>query len=258
MLPKASALEFSIGGRGEVYPRQAEPRITLQKLPRRKDGSLSASSFNVAEGRLRLAFDTVIEGLDDVFLEMCRTRMCVHDRLTLGVTVLGISEAKHVHFDAGRHQSYHGMHVLRDAQCRVQGDRGPDRVDILLRDAAASQEVPGDIRAIDFEAMIRAAMLMGQAHVEEHRACTEQFGIEAQSATLACQSSPVVDAARMVKQQRRFGIPHQIRYFAREFAVGNSDSRKIDNGLNIAGSNRADGWLVEHRDAFANTLIALP
>src|SRR5437763_6276210 len=29
---------------GEVYPRQAEPRITLQKLPRVKCGSLSAST----------------------------------------------------------------------------------------------------------------------------------------------------------------------------------------------------------------------
>jgi hypothetical protein len=37
----------------------------------------------------------------------------------------------------------------------------------------------------------------------------------------------------MVKQQRRFGIPHQIRYFVREFAVRNSDSRKIDTGLKI-------------------------
>jgi hypothetical protein len=37
----------------------------------------------------------------------------------------------------------------------------------------------------------------------------------------------------MVKQQRRFGIPHQIRYFAREFAVRNSDSRKIDTALKI-------------------------
>jgi hypothetical protein len=37
----------------------------------------------------------------------------------------------------------------------------------------------------------------------------------------------------MVKEQRRFGIPHQLRYFARELAVGNSDSRKIDIGFKI-------------------------
>src|ERR1700678_4509144 len=76
--------------------------------------------FDVPEGCLRLVFDAVIEGLDDVFLEMRRTRMCVHHRLTLGVAVLGISEAKHVHFDTGRHQCYHGVHVLRDAWRCVQ------------------------------------------------------------------------------------------------------------------------------------------
>jgi hypothetical protein len=70
------------------------------------------------------------------------------------------------------------VHVLRDAGRRVQGDRGPDRFDILLRDAVASQEVTGDIRAANFEPLIRAAVLMGQAHVVEHRACIQQFGIE--------------------------------------------------------------------------------
>src|SRR5450631_1290631 len=114
--------------------------------------------FHIAEGRLRFVLDAVIEGLDDVFFEMRRTRMCMHHRLALCVAVLGISEAKHIHFDAGRHQSYHGVHVLRDTRRRVQGDRSPDRVDILLRDAVASQEVPGDIRAVDFEAMILAAV----------------------------------------------------------------------------------------------------
>src|SRR5258705_3598815 len=42
---------------------------------------------------------------------------------------------------------------------------------------------------------------MGQAHVVEHRACIKQFGIESESATLARQSAPVIDAARMVKEQ---------------------------------------------------------
>jgi hypothetical protein len=37
----------------------------------------------------------------------------------------------------------------------------------------------------------------------------------------------------MVKEQRRFGVPHQLRYFAGELAVGNSDSRKIDIGFEI-------------------------
>jgi hypothetical protein len=32
----------------------------------------------------------------------------------------------------------------------------------------------------------------------------------------------------MVKEQRRFGVPHQLHYFASELAVGNSDPLKID------------------------------
>src|ERR1700730_14606817 len=99
--------------------------------------------------------------------------------------------------------------------------------------AAASQEVTGGICAVNLETFPRAAVLMGQAHVMEHRACIKQFGIESQSTALACQRAPVIDAARMVKQQRRLGVPHQLSYFAREVTVRNSDSRKIDTGFKI-------------------------
>jgi hypothetical protein len=71
-------------------------------------------------------------------------------------------------------------------------------------------------------------VLMRQAHVVKHRACIKQLRIDSQSASLACQRAPVLDPARMVKQQRRFGVPHQLRYFAGKLAVGDSDSSKID------------------------------
>src|SRR5258705_6984608 len=45
---------------------------------------------DVAEGRLRLVLVAVVEGLDDVFLEMRATRMCMHHRLALRVAVAGI------------------------------------------------------------------------------------------------------------------------------------------------------------------------
>jgi hypothetical protein len=32
----------------------------------------------------------------------------------------------------------------------------------------------------------------------------------------------------MVKEQRRFGVLHQLHYFPSKFAVGNSDPLKID------------------------------
>jgi hypothetical protein len=94
-------------------------------------------------------------------------------------------------------------------------------------DSVTSQEVTGGICAVNFEAFLRGAVPMRQAHVVEHRACIKQFRIESQSATLACQGAPVIDAARMVKQQRRFGIPHQLGYFACELGIGNPDPRKI-------------------------------
>jgi hypothetical protein len=109
----------------------------------------------------------------------------------------------------------------------MQGDRGPDRVDILLRDAVASEEVTGDIRPVDLETLGLAAVLIGQAHVMEHRARIKQFGIESETAMVSCQSAPVIDAARMVKEQRRFVVLYQLSYFVRELAVGNYDSRKI-------------------------------
>jgi hypothetical protein len=62
---------------------------------------------------------------------------------------------------------------------------------------------------------------MGQAHVAKHRARMKQFGIESYPAMFASQSAPVIDAARMMEQQRRFGVSHQLRYFASELAVGN-------------------------------------
>src|SRR5258708_14693451 len=46
---------------------------------------------DVAEGRLRLVLVAVVEGLDDVFLETRRTRMCMHYRLALGAALLGIT-----------------------------------------------------------------------------------------------------------------------------------------------------------------------
>jgi hypothetical protein len=97
-----------------------------------------------------------------------------------------------------------------------------------LRYTVASQKVPGDIRAVNFEALIHAAVLMGQAHVVKHRACIKQFGIEFQSSAFARQSSPMIDAARMMKEQRGLGVSYQFRYFASELAVRNSEFWKMN------------------------------
>src|SRR5258707_1965088 len=96
-------------------------------------------------------------------------------------------------------------------------------------DSVASQEVTGGICAVNLEAFLRGAVLMRQAHVVEHRACIKQFWIEYQSATLASESAPVIDAARMVKKHLGVSVPHQLRYFSRELAVWHSGSCLISS-----------------------------
>jgi hypothetical protein len=89
--------------------------------------------LDVAEGGMRLMPDAVVEGLDDVFLEAAAARMRLHHRLALRVGEFGVGNAQDVHLHASRHQCDHRVHVVRNAGRGVQCDRGPDRIDILLR-----------------------------------------------------------------------------------------------------------------------------
>ena len=196
--------------------------------------SASTSALTVAEGRLGLVVEAVVEGLDDLFLEAAGARVRADHGFALGVGELGKSDAEHVHLDAGGDERDDGMHVLRDAGRRVQRDRGPDRLDVALGDAMASEEVTGSIGAVDLETLIRARMLGGEAHVVEHRAGVEELGIEAEAAALAGERAPVIDAARVMEQQRRLGIPDQFGHFTCQFAVGNDDSRYCV-GRRVAG-----------------------
>ena len=116
--------------------------------------------------------------------------MGLHDRLALRLAVFGIGQSEHVHLDARRHQRDDRVHVLRDARRGVQRDRGPDRVDVGLRNAVAAQEVARGIGTVDLEPLMRAAVLMGQAHVVEHGAGIEQLGVELEPAVLAGESAP--------------------------------------------------------------------
>ena len=68
--------------------------------------------------------------------------------------------------------------------------------------AMAAEEVTGSIGAVDLETLMRARMLRGEAHVVKHRAGVKQLGIEAEAAALAGKCAPVIDAARVVEQQR--------------------------------------------------------
>ena len=214
------------GQRG-AQPGQAEARITRQKLTGVKFGSLSASTSALTVPKVvsRLAVEAVVEGLDDLFLEMAGARVRADHRFALGLGELGKGDAEHVHLDAGGDERDDGMHVPRDAGRRVQRDRGPHRLDVLLGDAMAPEEITGDIGAVHLEALIPASVLRGQAHVVEHGAGIKELAIETLAASPACHRSPVKDAARVVEQQRRLGIPDQFGHLTRQLAVGHGNIR---------------------------------
>jgi hypothetical protein len=56
----------------------------------------------------------------------------------------------------------------------------------------------------------------------EHGAGVEKLGIKAETAALAGERAPVIDAARVMEQQRWLGIPDEFRYFPGELAIGNN------------------------------------
>src|ERR1700710_2054155 len=111
--------------------------------------------LHIAEGGVRLVLDTIIEGLDDFLLELRLARMGMHHRLTFFRPVFGISQPKHIHFDAGGDQRNNWMHMLRNAGRGVQGNRRPNRVEILLRDTMPAQEIPRSIGTVDLETLMR-------------------------------------------------------------------------------------------------------
>jgi hypothetical protein len=84
----------------------------------------------------------------------------------------------------------------------------------------STQEVARSICAVDLETLVGAAVPRRQPHVVEHGAGIEQFGIELQAAMPTCQGPEVVDAAGVMKQQRRFRIPHHLGDLSGQLAVG--------------------------------------
>src|SRR5271168_4602651 len=81
------------------------------------------------------------------------------------------------------------------------------------------QKIASHVRAVDLESFLRTAVLVYQPHVVKHGARIKQFRIKLQAATLPRERAPMIDAARMMKEQRRFRVSYQLRNLARERAV---------------------------------------
>ena len=180
--------------------------------------------LDVAERGLGLLVDAVVEGLDDVFLEVGGAWVLGDDGVADLVGVEVVSEAEDVHLDAGGDQGDDRMHVLRDTGGSVQGDAGPDVVDVLLRDTALLEELGGGVGAVHFEAVLRAGVAGHQADVVEHGTGVEQLRVVVETALLTGKGGEVVDAAGVVVEQLGLGVADELLDLAGELGVGDGDA----------------------------------
>jgi len=59
----------------------------------------------------------------------------------------------------------------------------------------------------------------------EHGASVKELGIEPEAAALAGERAPIINAARVIEEQRRFGVPNELCYFPPELAIRNAYPR---------------------------------
>src|SRR5258708_31302269 len=78
-----------------------------------------------AKGGLGPAPHPIVEGLDDLLLEVARTRVSVDHGPALVVRELVIGDAHYVHLDARRTKGNDTIHVRRTARGRVDRTRSP-------------------------------------------------------------------------------------------------------------------------------------
>ncbi len=134
------------------------------------------------------------------------------------------AQPEHVHFHAGRQQGDLGLHVPRDTRGGVEGDRRPDHVDLVLRDALARQERPRGVGAVHLEAFRLARIGGHEAHVVEHRGGIEQFRVVGEPLGVAGQGAEQEHAARVVVEQVGLGVADQVGDLASQGAVGDGDA----------------------------------
>src|SRR5207302_11442760 len=112
------------------------------------------------------------------------------------------------------------MHVLRDTGCGVKGNRSPHCVDVLLGDLVLTKKLTSSVGSVYLKTICSAAVFRSETHVMEHCTHIQQLGIEREAFPFTGCSGEVVNAARMVEQQRVLCIANQFGDFASHFAVG--------------------------------------
>ena len=116
--------------------------------------------IDVTERRIGLMLIAVIEFLDDLFLEVWTAGMGFYDLFSIRVAVRFVFYSQDIHFNASGDERDNGMHVLGNTGRGVKRNRRPYGFQIVRSDATRPQEFARGVRAVDFEAFVRGAVLL--------------------------------------------------------------------------------------------------
>src|SRR3954469_512032 len=103
------------------------------------------------------------------------------------------------------------MHVLSDAGCAVNGNRSPHCVDVLLGNLVLTKKLTSSVGSVYLKTICSAAVFRSETHIMEHCTHIQQLGIELQTSPVSCQRAKVIHTSRVVEQQRRLGVTHELR-----------------------------------------------
>lgn len=125
--------------------------------------------FNVAEGRFCFVFEALEERRDDPVLEIVARESCYDLMAQLfgdGIKVFAHNVITNPMVEQGDFRFF----VLGNADGSMQSDGIPDQADGFLRHTVAVQEVAGGVRTVNFKALVRAAVMLGEPEIMEQGA----------------------------------------------------------------------------------------
>lgn len=117
--------------------------------------------LDVAECRLRLVADAVVERLDNRFFEVIATRMCKNDGVPVVSAEFLMVQPENIRLYTSGDQCNERVHMFRNAWRGMKGNGSPHALYVALVDAVTFQEITRSIRSIDLETAAIAAVLVG-------------------------------------------------------------------------------------------------
>ncbi|MEU9483052.1 hypothetical protein AB0D83_05195 [Streptomyces decoyicus] len=121
-----------------------------------------------------------VEGVEDAALEV-GARAGGDDGLAGFRGKRAVADAEDVELDDGCDERHFGGRVVRDFRGGVQGDALPGQAGAVGGDAAGGQEGVGLVGAVEVEALLGGAELLGETEVVEEGPHVEQLRVEVQA-----------------------------------------------------------------------------